>query len=510
MLARISAAAGLAPESSPPTIADPRTIRRSLGHELYALPGGRARAGVARRRPRRRRDRAAHRPQRRSGRARSDDQPRLRRAPRLRRVLRQALRRHARSQDRASARHRLRVGGRGPLGRDQAPPRRQVPRRRAVQRGGGAVQHRAPPHDAGVVPQERDRRGQERRRRQRSDRATEPLGAPGAAPRRAHRPRRHDGFAQGGAGAGREVRHAPGVRGALPVRRARRPGQDRGGALRGLLGQGERARRPGRVRAHHGLDGAAGEPARGRPPDDRARLPQRSGANPRRQPPQGRRRARARLPDDPAQPRQWPARQAARVGRPRAPGDRSRHRSRDSRQDRLQRRVHPRQPVGQPVEPVLQRQAPRQKTRRRPRPPALARSRAAEPRLHAHRAPGARPAGGGARDPGDARGGGNHDDHPDAGECHHAPGRAQGRLRGLFHLLERPAGPGRQRVHLQRLQRRPERQQVLHSRGRRALDPGPPRRRHDRAQEALRPGHRDAAARPAAHPSSGTGACSRV
>ena len=99
---------------------------------------------------------------------------------------------------------------------------------------------------------------------------------------RAHRPRRHDGLAQGGAGARGQVRHAPGVRGALQVRRARRPGQDRGRALRGLLGQGQRPHRPRRVRADHRLDGAAGEPALGRSADDRARVAHGSRPDPRR------------------------------------------------------------------------------------------------------------------------------------------------------------------------------------------------------------------------------------
>ncbi len=46
------------------------------------------------------------------------------------------------------------------------------------------------------------------------------LKAPSARSWPSHRPRRHDGLAQGGAGAGRQVRHRPGVRRSVQVRRA--------------------------------------------------------------------------------------------------------------------------------------------------------------------------------------------------------------------------------------------------------------------------------------------------
>ena len=63
------------------------------------------------------------------------------------------------------------------------------------------------------------------------DRAPQPRGAVRAAARGAHRPRRHDGLAQGGAGGGRQVRRQPGVLGAVQVRRARRAGPHRARAL---------------------------------------------------------------------------------------------------------------------------------------------------------------------------------------------------------------------------------------------------------------------------------------
>ena len=256
------------------------------------------------------------------------------------------------------------AGGR--VGRDQAAARGEVPRRRAVQRRGGALQHRAPSVDAGLVPQERDRRDQERRRRQRPHGPLQPHRAAGAADRRADRPRRHDDLAKGGARARRQVRHAPGVRRALQVRRARGAGQDRRRAVRRLLGQGQHPRRSDRVRPDHRLDGAAGQSALGRPADDRARLAHRSRAGPRRSQAQGGRHPRARLPDAAAQSEQRPARQGAGRRPPSAPGDRPRHRPRDDHQDGLQQRVHSGQSVRQPVEPVLQREIPREAPRRRP------------------------------------------------------------------------------------------------------------------------------------------------
>ena len=88
----------------------PARRRRSLVHEPHAPGHPHAGAHAADRRPRRGAERAAHRAQRRPRRARSDHQPRLHRPPRLRRRVRQALRRHARPQDRPAARHELRVG----------------------------------------------------------------------------------------------------------------------------------------------------------------------------------------------------------------------------------------------------------------------------------------------------------------------------------------------------------------------------------------------------------------
>ena len=139
--------------------------------------------------------------------------------------------------------------------------------------------------------------------------------------------------------------------------------------------------RPHRVRAHHRLDRAAGQPALGRSAHDRARLADRSRGDPRRQP-SSRWSASPELglPDDPAQREQRAEGQGAGATCASAQAidlaiDRETH-----RQDGLQQRVHPRQPVGQPVEPVLQREVPRAEARRGQGPPAPARGRPAESR----------------------------------------------------------------------------------------------------------------------------------
>ncbi len=136
----------------------------------------------------------------------------------------------------------------------------------------------------GLVPQDGDRRDRQRGRGERPHGAIQPLAAARAPAGHPDRPRRHDGLAQGGEGARRQAGHPAGVRRPLQVRPARGPGQDRGRARRRLLGQGRLLRRPHRVRAHHRLDVAPGQPALRRPAHDRARVAHRPGRDPRRQP----------------------------------------------------------------------------------------------------------------------------------------------------------------------------------------------------------------------------------
>ena len=64
-------------------------------------------------------------------------------------------------------------------------------------------------------------------------------------------------------GRGRQLRRQAGVLGPVQVRRAGRPGPDRPRALPGLLEQGQRPLRQGRLHADRRRDGAPGQPALG-------------------------------------------------------------------------------------------------------------------------------------------------------------------------------------------------------------------------------------------------------
>ena len=91
-----------------------------------------------------------------------------------------------------------------------------------------------------------------------------------AADRPAHRPRRHDGVAQGGEGGRRQVRTAPGLRRPLQIRRARAAGPHRVREIRRLLEQGQRPHRPHRLSAARRCHGAARQSEIRRPRPDRA------------------------------------------------------------------------------------------------------------------------------------------------------------------------------------------------------------------------------------------------
>src|SRR5437763_873065 len=149
------------PRSAPAARATARSLstpaassgpRRSLPHEVSPWRHGHGRPSLAGRQPGLAAVGASHRAQRRPRRARSHDQPRLRRPPRLRRLLRQAVRRHARSEDRPPARHRLPVGARAPATAARAAARREVPPRGPGRRRGSALLRRAPSLQAGLLP----------------------------------------------------------------------------------------------------------------------------------------------------------------------------------------------------------------------------------------------------------------------------------------------------------------------------------------------------------------------
>ncbi len=168
---------------------------------------------------------------------------------RVRRLLRQAVRHRRKAQHRAAARAVARDLRRRQGGHDQAAARREIPRRRAVQRRGREILARAPSDHAGLVPQAGAGRARSCRRRRSPHHQARAEGAVLAADRAAHRSRRHDGLAEGGQGRRRQVRAAPGLRRALQIRRARAAGPHRVREIRRLLGQGQCPHRPHRVSA---------------------------------------------------------------------------------------------------------------------------------------------------------------------------------------------------------------------------------------------------------------------
>ena len=82
----------------------------------------------------------------------------------------------------------------------QAATGREVPRRRGLRRGGRQVQPRPPSQHEGLVPQARARSVDSVEVVDPADHQAQPQGALLAAAGPAHRPRRHDGLAQGGRG----------------------------------------------------------------------------------------------------------------------------------------------------------------------------------------------------------------------------------------------------------------------------------------------------------------------
>ena len=273
--------------------------------------------------------------------------------------------------------------------------------------------------------------------------------------------------------------------------------------------KGELHRRPRRVRAHHRLDLAPGQPALGRSAHDRARVAHRPGRDPRRRQAEGRRRARARLPDDPAQRRTTAprARRSPTCGCAR----RSTSRSTARRSSRRCSTASTSRATSSSA-----RRAPTTTRRSRCAKRDVARARqllreAGQPNLAFTLIvpPGARPAGGGADHPGHAGGGRHHDDDPDPGERHDAavgPARATSRPTS-------PSGaagptPTATSSRFTTCKGAQNDSHYCNAERGRAPDQGAPGRGPGRAQEALRPGHRDHPARRAAAASCGTGACS--
>ena len=189
-------------------------------------------------------DHAAHRPCRRPRYPRSDAGAHLCRPHRVRLLLRQAVRHRREAQHRAAARAVARDLRRRQGSHHQAAARREIPRRRAVRRRGGKILARPPHHHADLVPQAGTGQRRPRRCRRSPHHQAGAEDAVLAADRAAHRPRRHDGVAEGRQGSRRQVRPEAGLRRPLQIRRARAAGPHRVRKIRRLLEQGQRPHRP--------------------------------------------------------------------------------------------------------------------------------------------------------------------------------------------------------------------------------------------------------------------------
>ncbi len=200
---------------------------------------------------------AAHRPGRGPRRPRSDARAHLRRAHRLCRVVRQAVRHRRKARHRAPARDVVRVVGGQQSAHAQAAFRRDVPRRREIRRRSREIQHRAAQDDGWLQSPRRARAGDDGRRRRSRDGAPQSVGAVRAAPGPARGSRGDDGLAQGGAGGRRQVRRQSRLLGPVPFRRARRAGPHRARAVRELLEQGGYPRREGRLSPDRRRNGPA-------------------------------------------------------------------------------------------------------------------------------------------------------------------------------------------------------------------------------------------------------------
>ena len=215
-------------------------------------------------------DHAAHRPCRGSRYSRSDAGADLCRPHRVRLVLRQAVRHRRKAQHRAAAGAVARDLRRRQGSHHQAAAGREIPRRRAVRRRGGEILARPPPHHADLVPQAGTGPARPCRCRRSPHHQAGAEDAVLAADRAAHRPRRHDGVAEGRQGSRRQVRPEAGLRRPLQIRRARAAGPHRVREIRRLLEQGQGLDRPHRLSAARRRHGAARQPQIRRARPDRA------------------------------------------------------------------------------------------------------------------------------------------------------------------------------------------------------------------------------------------------
>ena len=172
---------------------------------------------------------------RRSGHPRSDLLAHLCRHRRDDGAVRQAVRLRREAEHRAGAGDRLRMGGRQDAA-DQAAHRGAVPQRRKIRRRCGEILVGTPPQRQRQLPPQRDRCDGPCRGGRSADRAGGDEAGVLAVHRHPDRSRRHDAAAEGSRGRRQGFRPASGVRGAVPVRRARGAGPHHAGALPRLLG----------------------------------------------------------------------------------------------------------------------------------------------------------------------------------------------------------------------------------------------------------------------------------
>ena len=303
----------------------------------------------------------------------------------------------------------------------QAAPRGQVPRRHRLQRRGGQVQLRPDEDRAEVGAQGRDRQHRDRGGGRRVHHQAQPEAAGRGAAGHPHRPRRHDGLAQGRSRSAAPSCSATPGRGhrALRVRRVGEGRPPDHQAQRRLLEQaGRPLPRPDPLPADPRRHRQAPEPAVGRDRRDGLRAAaRRGGGEGGQERGRGRRAVAGRL-RLPAQPHEAAVQQQGA-----APGGGLRDRHRADRQGRVAQRGR----AGQRADPAhelgLRQVDPAHQARPRQGEGQAGRGRQAE-RLQLHaddqQHPDQRP--GGRGDPGPARRGRHH--HEDqAGRLRHAARR---------------------------------------------------------------------------------------